>query len=281
MVSKIIQVGNKVDLCMMQQIEQEKKTGVRAHIYKSQVTDIYADDEIELSMPTEAGKLVLLPIGIRFEFVFYSQGGLYRGIGLVKERYKTNNMYMLRVSLKSQLHKYQRREYYRMPCVINMAYYKITQQQALNIPIEQFPLFVELPEIGMNRKTGSIVDISGGGARFVTDVENKNDSYIIIEVRLHSIEDTKDYLIPAHILSSTASKTNKERFENRAEFILKDRKIREEIIRFIFDEERKNRNREIRELEHMQEMQEMQEELEKQEKREKAQGVQELTQVQE
>lgn len=281
MISSIIQLGNKVDLCMVQQIEQEKKTGVRAHIYKSQVTDIFADDEIELTMPSEAGKLILLPVGIRFEFVFYSQGGLYRGIGLVKERYKTNNMYMLRVSLKSQLHKYQRREYYRMPCVINMAYYDITAQQALNIPLEQYPAFVELPEIGMNRKTGSIVDISGGGARFVTETENKNDSYIIIEVQLHSIEDTKDYFIPAHILSSAVSPTNKERFENRAEFILKDRKVREEIIRFIFDEERKNRNRELKEMTELQELQEQQEEKEKQEKREKAQGIQELTQVQE
>ena len=122
MIANIIQPGNKVDLCMMQQIEQERRTGVRAHIYKSQVVNIFADDELELSMPTEAGKMVMLPIGIRFEFVFYSQGGLYRGLGLVKERYKTNNMYMLRASLKSQLHKFQRREYFRMPCVIDMEY---------------------------------------------------------------------------------------------------------------------------------------------------------------
>lgn len=244
MISNIIQLGNKVDLCMMQQIEQERKTGVRAHIYKSQVTDIFADDELELSMPTETGKLVMLPIGIRFEFVFYAQGGLYRGMGVVKERYKTNNMHMLRVSLKSQLHRYQRREYYRMPCVIPMAYYDITLGQALNLPIEKFPLFVEMPEIGMTRKEGSIVDISGGGARFVTSTINKADSYIMIEVRLHSADDSKTYLIPTHVLSSEVSKTNQERFENRSEFIIRDRKIREEIIRYIFDEERKNRNKE-------------------------------------
>lgn len=244
MISNIIQPGNKVELCMMQQIEQERKNGVHAHIYKSQVTDIFADDELELSMPTEGGKLVMLPIGIRFEFVFYSQGGLYRGMGLVKERYKSNNLYMLRVSLKSQLHKYQRREYYRMPCIINMLYFNITMGQALNLPLDSFPSFVELPEIGMTQKEGSIVDISGGGARFITDTANKTDSYIMIQVRLHSAEESKQYLIPAHILSSTVSKTNKERFENRVEFVIRDRKIREEIIRYIFDEERKNRNKE-------------------------------------
>ena len=244
MISNVIQPGNKVELCMSQQIEQERKTGLSAHIYKSQVTDIFENDELELSMPSEAGKLVMLPIGIRFELVFYGSSGLYRGLGIIKERYKTNNMHMLRVTLKSQLHKYQRREYYRMPCVIPMHYYDITMQHALNLPVERFQMFVDLPEIGMTRKDASIVDISGGGARFVTDIENQTDSYVMIEVQLRSEDYAKTYLIPAHILSSSVTQANKERFENRAEFIIRDRVIREEIIRYIFDEERKIRNKE-------------------------------------
>ena len=47
MIANIIHPGNKVDLCMMQQIEQERRTGVRAHIYKSQVANIFTDDELE------------------------------------------------------------------------------------------------------------------------------------------------------------------------------------------------------------------------------------------
>ena len=54
MISNVIQPGNKVELCMSQQIEQERKTGLSAHIYKSQVTDIFGNDELELSMPSEA-----------------------------------------------------------------------------------------------------------------------------------------------------------------------------------------------------------------------------------
>ena len=241
MIANIIQPGNKVELCMTRQIEQERKTGLSAHIYKSQVTDVPGNDELELSMPSEAGKLIMLPIGIRFELVFYGNGGLYRGLGIIKERYKTNNMHLLRVTLKSQLHKYQRREYYRMPCVIPMYYYNITLQHALNLPVEEFASFVELPQIGMTRKEASIVDISGGGARFVTDIQNETDT--MTEVQLHSEECEKTYLIPAHILSCAEAQTDKKRFENRAEFIFKDRAIREEIIRYIFDEERKIRNK--------------------------------------
>lgn len=245
MISNFIQIGNKVDICPVQQIEQEKITGVRAHIYKSQVTNIHADDVLELSMPTEAGKMVLLPIGIRFEFVFYSMSGLYRGMGLVEERYKADNMYMIRVSLKSQLHKYQRREYYRMPCIIRMSYYDITLEQAVNLPTEHFRVLVGLPEIEMTKREASIVDISGGGIRFISDTKNKEEACIVIEVKLQSTDESGTYLIPAHILSSKKTQKDRDRFENRAEFILRDRKIREEIIRFIFDEERKNRKKEV------------------------------------
>ncbi len=243
MIANIIQTGCKVDLCMMQQIEQERKTGVRAHIYKSQVTNIFADGGLELSMPMESGKLVLLPIGTRFEFVFYAQDGLYKGTGLVEERYKTNNIYLLRVSLKSPLRKFQRREYSRMACVIQMSYYDITPQQALKTPPEQVSALVQIPEVSQTRKEGEIVDISGGGVRFISELENKNDGYVLIKLQLSLGQDTRDYYIPAHILLSAVSQTDHGTFENRAEFIIKDRQVREEIMRYIFDEERKNRNK--------------------------------------
>lgn len=227
---------------MVQQIEQERKTGVRAHIYKSQVTNLFEDGGLELSMPMESGKLVLLPIGTRFEFVFYAADGLYQSVGLVEERYKSNNMYMLRVSLKSPLCKFQRREYSRMSCAINMAYYGITQQQALKTPQDECIQLIQQPEVESTRREGEIVDISGGGVRFMTDAENKNDGYILIGLRLGSGGQEKTYYIPAHILTSAIVPGSPGRFENRAEFIIKDRFVREEIMRFIFDEERRNKS---------------------------------------
>ena len=241
MISNIIQIGNGVEICLTQQIEQEKKTGATAHIYKSKVVEIFANDDLELMMPTEAGKLVLLPLGVRFEFVFYSKTGLYRGTGLVKERYKTDNLYMIRVSLKSQLHKYQRREYYRMPCVIPMKFYDITLDQVQNTRPDRYHVLVDMPEVGMTVKEASIVDISGGGLRFVTDTSMHVDHYIIVEVELKNIHESVVYFLPTHILASEKSPAREDRYENRGEFIIRDRKVREEIIRFIFDEERKNR----------------------------------------
>lgn len=39
-------------------------------IYKSQVLDLKENGNLEISMPVERGKLVLLPLGIRMEFIF-------------------------------------------------------------------------------------------------------------------------------------------------------------------------------------------------------------------
>lgn len=78
MVSKMIDVGAKVDIRMVSQLERSTQIDENVKIYKSQVCDILENGELELLMPIEAGKLMLLSLGIRYEFVFYNKSGLYR-----------------------------------------------------------------------------------------------------------------------------------------------------------------------------------------------------------
>ncbi len=92
MISEIIKPG------MEAEIRLEQGSG---HIYKSRVTDIFENDELELAMPQENGKVIMLPIGVRHELVFYAKGCAYQGTGIISERYKANNQYMLR-GLKEQ-----------------------------------------------------------------------------------------------------------------------------------------------------------------------------------
>ena len=113
MVSDILRPGNKVAIKAVQKIERQGSTGEVAHVYTSRIQEIHENGDIDISMPIEEGKYVLLHLGVRFEFVFYAEKNLYRAIGQVKERFKSNNIYMLKVELKTQLAKFQRREYYR------------------------------------------------------------------------------------------------------------------------------------------------------------------------
>ena len=76
MVTNLIHLGDKVDIRFVQQVARVEQTGVSPRIYKSQVNDIKEDGSLEITMPIENGKVVLLPLGVRFEFVFYTGSGL-------------------------------------------------------------------------------------------------------------------------------------------------------------------------------------------------------------
>lgn len=239
----IIEVGNKIDIRIVNQIENAKTTGEPPHIYKSQLLDSFENGDIEISMPSENGQIRLLPLGLRYELVFYTKSGLYRGYGEVKERYKTDNRFMLRVAFHTPLNKYQRREYYRLNCAMEAAFYIINKEMAMLEHTDEIETALRENEEAAGEKMSAYVrDISGGGMRFVTDVELPEDSYILVYIRLGEKAQDAVYPIVGRVISSEkVEDVTPAKYEQRVEFILKDSRVREDIIRFIFKEERKAR----------------------------------------
>lgn len=244
MKNNIIKPGDKIDIRLMQQIEHSDRSNTEIRVYKSQVYDIYEDGELEISMPTEGGKIILLPLGVRFEFVFYSNGGLYRAEGIVKERFKRDNLFVLVIEMKSQLEKFQRREYFRLECTLDMKYYNIAEDDIADKTAEEvFDAIRSEQNIYEIEKTGTVVDISGGGMRFVSEEENKAGSNILVVVRLVGEKINKQFYLLGKVISSVHAATDQKKFEHRVHFKLKDSKVREEIVRYVFDEERRMRSR--------------------------------------
>lgn len=247
-VAEIIQPGDKIDISFVQQVERRKMDMEQElpKVYKSQVLDVKENGNLEISMPSENGRLVLLPLSIRLEFVFFSKGGLYRAVGQIKERYKSANIYMLEIELKSQLSKYQRREFFRYPCVLEMTYYTVTKEETQIGSGEA--LFIQLREEKEKNKDrehkGQIVDLSGGGIRFYADQKIEADQYVLFEIYLENESVNKLYYIVGNIISCVrVGRISEKPYEARAKFLIQDSNIREEIIRFIFEEERKARQR--------------------------------------
>ena len=242
MVSNTIEIGNKIDIRVVSQVENAQRLGEVPHIYKSQILDIFENGEIEIMMPTEGGKIILLPLGVRYEFVFYTQNGLFRCFGQIEERYKSDNKYMLRIVLHTRLSKYQRREYYRLSCIMDTCFYEITKEAAMMEKTEDVEALIQ-NEAGYTdkEKKASVVDLSGGGVRFISEEELPEDSYILIYIRLGETNDSPEYPIVAHVIHCRRTDAAVTKYEHRVEFLLKDSKVREDIIRFIFSEERKSR----------------------------------------
>lgn len=246
-ISEVIHLGDKIDIRLIQQVEAENKDGTATKLYKSQVLDIKEDGNLEISMPIEAGKLLLLPLGVRFEFVFYSSGGLYRAVGLIKQRYKKDNVYMLEVELKSQLEKFQRREFFRFSCLLDFKYYKITDEHSKLESIDEIFLQIRDDDFYGKVYEGQIVDLSGGGLKFNTVEELTVGSYLLYELHLQNDIINKQYYIVGEIISCRKMENIQEKkFQARGKFLIKDDRVRENIIRYIFEEERRTRQKEKR-----------------------------------
>lgn len=257
-VSEVICPGDKIDIRLLQEVEQMEKKGETIKTYKSQVLDVMENGNIEISMPIEANKLVLLPLGVRLELVFYSIGNLFKGVGQIKERYKRENVYMLEIELKSQLEKFQRREYYRHSCIMDVNYYLLSEEEsklgnanAIFVQLQQEEQEeIDAQEEQENREqVGQMIDLSGGGIKFNASEELKIGQKLLLSIYLNSEKIDKQYYILGNVISCVPKEQAREKgkkYETRVKFLIDDDKVREEIIRYIFEEERRTRQREKR-----------------------------------
>lgn len=245
MSSSIIQPGDKIDIQLVQQIENADKTGTGIDTYKSQVLDVLDNGNLEISMPTESGRLILLPLGVRYEFAFYSGGGIYKSIGRVAERYKRDNLYMLVIELKTPLERYQRREFYRYNCTMNFGYFILEEEHLKMESTDE--ILSDLMDIDFKdrRHSGVVVDISGGGMKFRAQDELKADDQILAMLRLTSTKTDRQFQIRGQVIDCHRVEKSKDLlYESRVKFMIDDKRIQEEIIRFIFEEERRIRQKE-------------------------------------
>ena len=113
--SDVITPGDKIDIKMLHEANQEDNGGEIAKIYQSAVSDIFSDQELEISMPTSGGRMVLFQLERECSIVFYTKGGMYNCTAVVKKRYRKENLYLLRIVITSGLQKFQRREFFRIP----------------------------------------------------------------------------------------------------------------------------------------------------------------------
>ena len=232
---RIIAPGDKVEMKSLSKVispdgTQEKKT------YRTIVSDVREDGLLEIAMPMEKTKLVLFPVGGEYEAYFFTISGMYRGNVRIIDRQKVENQYLLLAELTTSLSKFQRREYYRFSCVMEAQVKNITESQAHAINQNLSHL---VPMADAVRAV--IVDISGGGLRFISKSPFEEDSLIQIQFTLKGQSYARDYILVGKVIRNAELSQRANEFENRVKFVDIDNTSREEIIKYIFDEERKNR----------------------------------------
>lgn len=238
MISKLLSPGDKISLRAVGRLRKDDNAEHKE--YNSQIYDILSEDSLEITMPMEKTKLILLAVDSEYEFSFFCESGSYQCMGRIIDRYKTKNVYLLAVELTSNLRKFQRREYYRFSCALEMCSRSLIEDEikAIEAKGENY-LASELP-----LKRSIIVDISGGGLRFIADQQYEKDNLVYCNYYLVVDGENKEYSIVGKVLSSRPVENRPGLFEHRVKYVDIDIEKREEIIRFIFQEERKNRKKE-------------------------------------
>ena len=245
MVLKDIKPGLKVNIRLMQEVNREaNKEGPAANVYISRVFDITDNGLLELDMPTKEGKLLLLPINVRYEFVFISEGGMYKAEGTIRERFKRGNFYLLRAQLLTKLVKFQRREYYRLNCLIPVVFSGVADKAEEFERMSDIYSYLESePPSVDDTVNATIVDISGGGIRAVAEKKIDGFNYCIIQFSINVRGEQLDLELLAKLIAVQKLEDSKN-YSYRFKFLFKDSKLQETLIRFIFEEERRIRKKE-------------------------------------
>lgn len=239
MLENIINPGQRVD---MKAVRRVKPAGeeTRDKVYSTKIYDVVNEDTLELVMPMEQTKLILLPVDGEYEVFFYTDNGLYESTVRITDRYKSNNVYILLVELQTNLRKYQRRDFYRYSCALDMDTRELTPDEV--VAFRKGENYQAPP--GLPTGKAVIVDISGGGLRFTSKAVYERDSLIYCRYGLFIHGGAKEYEIICKILDVKDIPNRAGEFEYRVQFVNLDSDEREEIIQYIFEEERKNRRKE-------------------------------------
>lgn len=222
--SKYAVPGGEIELKAIGR-EKEPEDSRKRRSHRSQVLKVLTESRVEVAMPIEDGKLILLPVDGEYDMYFYGNNVVYQCTARVADRYRHNGQYVLVMDLTSNLRNYQRREYYRFSCALEMDSRQLGEEEEM------------LPALPL--KSSVIVDISGGGLRFVAYYAYEVNSLILCKYHLQIDGREKEYRLVGKVLAVNELEKEPGVFDHRVQYVNVDPQDREEIIQYIFDEARK------------------------------------------
>lgn len=251
MIDKLLKIGDKIELSRELFAEDGTKTN---RIYLSQLLDFVDNLTLDIAVPIESSHLVPLEVGSRYATRFFSTGGMYLCETEVIGRYKQGATYFLRVKMLTELKRDQRRKYFRLERIIDIAYHVIGREEkeiterlegrTFRDDREMRMLEKRLSVVKGENQQGTIINISGGGVKLQSIAKLEADDNIFMEFFMDKEDGTTFLCLKGKIVYAGESKNSNQKYDNRVEFIDVSRLDREKIVKYIFGEERKLRKKE-------------------------------------
>ena len=137
MLEQYVSLGQRVELESVTRIITDGEPQQLKKVYSSKVYDILSEERLEILMPYEQRKLVLLPVDAEYTMYFYVENGIFECSARIVDRYKTSNTFILVVELLTPLRKYQRREYYRYNCALALQTRPLDEEESGLVDTQQ------------------------------------------------------------------------------------------------------------------------------------------------
>lgn len=248
MLRDVVAIGDKVELMVIDRKEEiEKKT------LKSKVLDFPNYTSVTIAMPIIKGRIIPLSVGDKYSLRFFSQTGLYECKGIITDRSNDDKIYILTVEITSALEKYQRRQFFRLSCVLDLDYYIATEaeltlryklkQNAFKSPEDRQACLDALEQCKREWLMGIVVDLSGGGIRLMSESIHEIGNTVQMRIQFTSKVNLKSDYISGVIISADKMTNRNGFYEYRAQFKEVLKEDREAIIKYIFEEEIKQRTK--------------------------------------
>lgn len=242
----LIETGTKLELKKIRHVEaMEEISYVSRFLYQKSA------DEAVVEMPVKSGRMVALEPGELFQVCFYTTKGLYQCQSQVVSRHYEDSLPVAVIKFRSEFEKLQRRQYYRMECLLQMEFCSVTEEEydrllAQKNDSESEPAQKDGTDESERIRfySGVVLDISGGGVRFNSAHEAQPEDIIALRIAFMEEEVRKIQILFAKVLTVIPVQNRSGLFEHRVEFVSISNTERESIIRYIFLEERKRRKRE-------------------------------------
>ena len=233
MIEKYLSPGDKVEIRFAQRMAlTDENTERKYKTYLSKINQMLDEDQIEILMPIEQSRMVLLPRNAMGTLVIYTSNGLFQCEVKVADRYKKDNIYLQVLELISGIKKYQRREYYRYSCTVPVFSRCLTEEEQRTMVWDENQKGIE----------GSTLDIGGGGVRYLVSEQMTSGEMVICYLELEIKNTVKEIQALGKILSVRPVKDSN-LFEVRVQFEKISNAAREQIIQYIFEDERKRRKK--------------------------------------
>jgi c-di-GMP-binding flagellar brake protein YcgR len=237
METELLEIGAKIELksTYIELAEAEKNHKV----YVSQILDRKDSDTFAGAMPIQEGHVIPLEVESVYDAYFYTQKGIFQSQIKILSRGKERNIHTMDFCLLAPLVKFQRRQFYRLDCSIPLEIAVLRDDE-----VKQYcDLGIEPEQLNEYYIDAVIKDISGGGLRVITeqDFSFERDMNVFLRFPLPFSTGMEWFFVMGKIISIEKEKTY---FDMRVVFEHIPNESREKIVKYIFEEQRRLRQKE-------------------------------------